>query len=332
MARVDIRWRPSGGRGEYEHVPSDVLMGRRILIKPVSVSGLIQTDVRGEQKDGKPRLRRDDPNDRKLLNVHALIAALALFPDPMREDKGQVVLPLRDKGYVLASLTCDVEYADNGDAVCTPLRMQVLHDTTIIDLFGRLSAVGMLLERADLPPKAALAAKRYRALIATGAPLAELREVADELRSWLDVSPHAAEQLDQPSADLAPEPPLSEGDKIASDELSVDETKRRLVSHYKIDRDQGIKKSKIAQFKALNGGKLVCEACSFSFEERYGEYAKDVIDVHHTRPLGTLLPNTMTKLSDLMLLCSNCHRVVHRRKKPLTPDELIGLLKSHGST
>lgn len=330
MARVDIRWRPSGGRGEYEHVPSNVLMGRRIVISPVSVSGLIRTDVQGEQRDGKPRLRRDNPNDRTLLNVHSLIPALALFPDPMREDKGEVLLPLRDKGYVLASLTCDVEYAENGDAICTPLQMQVLHDTSVIDIFGRLRSVGALLDRPDLPPRAALAAKRYKAIIATGIPSTELREVADELRWWLDQTPIAAEELDQPSLDVAPEPPAEAQDQISYEDLSVDETKRRLVSHYKIDRDRGIIKSKIAQFKQANG-RLYCEACAFSFEDRYGEYAKDVIDVHHTRPLGTLLPNTMTKLSDLMLLCSNCHRVVHRRKTPLSPDDLIALLKASGS-
>lgn len=326
MPQVDIRWRPSGGRGEYEHVPSDVLMDRRVIIDPVSVGGRpLTTDVRGRQKDGKPRLRRDDPNDRSQLNVASLIAALALFPDPMREDKGTLPLPLRDKGYVISSVTCHVEYAANGDAICTPLRMQILHDSSVIDLFSRLRGVGRLLGRADLPPKAAQAAELYQAILASGLPLAELRVAANDLREWLDKTPSAEDQVNAPSADVAPEPPQSDAEIVTYEDISVDETKRRLVSHFKIERDRGIAKKKIAQFKQTHG-KVFCEVCDFVFEERYGEYAKDVIDVHHTRQLATLLPNTMTKLSDLILLCSNCHRVVHRRKMPLTPDQVRSLL------
>lgn len=327
MPQVDIKWRPSGGRGEYEHVPGDVLMDRRIVIEPVSAGGnLIQTDAWGRQKDGKPRLRRENPNDRSLLNVPPLIAALALFPDPMREDKGVVTLPLRDKGYVLSSVTCHVEYAKNGDAICTPLRMQVLHDASVVDLAARLRSVGELVARGDLPAQAALAANHYRALLQAGRASSEFREVADELRAFLELAPEAAGGLDQPSLEIAPQADVAVEDNILFENLSVDETKRKLVSHYKIERDRNIRRIKVEQFKAINGA-LFCEACDFSFEEKYGEYAKDVIDVHHVRPLATLLPNTMTTLADLMLLCSNCHRVVHRKKEPLSREQLAELLK-----
>jgi len=326
MSQVDIKWRPSGGRGEYEHVPGDVLMDRRIVIEPVSNGGdLIRTDVWGRQKDGKPRLRRENPNDRSLLNVPPLIAALALFPDPMREDKGVVSLPLRDKGYVLSSVTCHVEYAANGDAICTPLRMQVLHDASVIDLAARLKSVGDLVSKLDLPRRAALAASRYRALLQTGQADSELREVADELREWLEQLPDVAGGLDQPSLEIAPAADVSVPNKVLLEELSVDETNRKLVSHYKIERDRKIRRIKIEQFLEENGS-IFCEACTFSFENEYGEYAKGVIDVHHMKPLATLIPNTMTTLSDLMLLCPNCHRVVHRRKKPLSREELMALI------
>lgn len=68
MAEVQVHWRPSGGRGEYEHVPQDLLLGRNILIKPISVAGaVLTTDAWGRIKDGKPRLRREDPNNRAIL-------------------------------------------------------------------------------------------------------------------------------------------------------------------------------------------------------------------------------------------------------------------------
>ena len=47
-----------------------------------------------------------------------------------------------------------------------------------------------------------------------------------------------------------------------------------------------------------------------------------VIDVHHTKPLHTLQPGDKTKLSDLALLCANCHRVVHSQRKWLSVAEV----------
>ncbi len=89
MPEVDLRWRPSGGRGEYEHVPQDILLGRNIIIDPVSVpNARIKTDAWGRIKDGKPRIRRENPNDRALLNVPQLIAALALLPIRSGKTKG----------------------------------------------------------------------------------------------------------------------------------------------------------------------------------------------------------------------------------------------------
>lgn len=78
-------------------------------------------------------------------------------------------------------------------------------------------------------------------------------------------------------------------------------------------------------------GRLVCEACGFDFSEKYGPSAEGIIDVHHTKPVHTLLPGDMTRLDDLALLCANCHRVVHSKKKWLTVDEIKELVSIHGT-
>nr|WP_241197755.1 HNH endonuclease [Pseudomonas chlororaphis] len=46
------------------------------------------------------------------------------------------------------------------------------------------------------------------------------------------------------------------------------------------------------------------------------------MDIHHTKPLHTLQPGDKTKLTDLALLCANCHRVVHSRRKWLSVAEV----------
>lgn len=69
-------------------------------------------------------------------------------------------------------------------------------------------------------------------------------------------------------------------------------------------------------------GKLECEACGFDFHKRYGTVGEGLIDVHHTKPVHTLKPGEKTHLKDLVLLCSNCHRVVHSSRRWLGIEQL----------
>jgi 5-methylcytosine-specific restriction protein A len=69
-------------------------------------------------------------------------------------------------------------------------------------------------------------------------------------------------------------------------------------------------------------GKLECEVCSFDFYETYGEIGKGFIECHHRIPLSELEPNTKTRLSDLALVCSNCHRMLHQKNNAIGIDEL----------
>jgi 5-methylcytosine-specific restriction enzyme A len=75
-------------------------------------------------------------------------------------------------------------------------------------------------------------------------------------------------------------------------------------------------------------GRLTCEACGFDFAAQYGDRGTGFIECHHTVPLHSLKPGTRTRLSDLALLCSNCHRMVHRRKQWLTVDALRSVLSA----
>jgi predicted HNH restriction endonuclease len=65
-------------------------------------------------------------------------------------------------------------------------------------------------------------------------------------------------------------------------------------------------------------GQLACEACGFDFSIKYGNLGAGLIEVHHTKPVHTLVDGDKTKLEDLALLCANCHRVVHSSRRWLT--------------
>lgn len=89
------------------------------------------------------------------------------------------------------------------------------------------------------------------------------------------------------------------------------EGERKFVLHQAIERDRKFRDKKIADFLAENEC-LFCELCHFSFKDSFPFLSKDIIEVHHITPLASLSKSTKVKLSDLMLLCSNCHFAIHQ--------------------
>ncbi|MFD0769767.1 HNH endonuclease [Bacillus sp. CGMCC 1.60114] len=73
-----------------------------------------------------------------------------------------------------------------------------------------------------------------------------------------------------------------------------------------------------------------CAVCGFDFERVYGERGKSFIEVHHVKPLSTLEEATeINPEEDLVPVCSNCHRMIHRKKDDvLTVEELRDVLKA----
>jgi len=68
-----------------------------------------------------------------------------------------------------------------------------------------------------------------------------------------------------------------------------------------------------------------CEACGFAFEDMYGDLGSQFIEVHHLRPLASLDEDAEVeyRLDDFAALCSNCHRMIHRRSDPADLDGLV---------
>ena len=108
------------------------------------------------------------------------------------------------------------------------------------------------------------------------------------------------------------------------DELEAPEGRAMLVAHYRRERNRKLREAKLASVIA-SGGQIDCEVCDFDFGATYGPLGEDFIEVHHVLPLH-VSGETMTRLDDLALLCSNCHRMIHRARPWLTPDELRKLL------
>ena len=94
--------------------------------------------------------------------------------------------------------------------------------------------------------------------------------------------------------------------------------------HRQRERNPGlVKKAKLAALR--KAGRLFCRACGFDFHEQYGDVGEGFIECHHLLPLS-VVERSKPKLRDIVLLCSNCHRMVHRRRPWLQMDQLTSLL------
>lgn len=105
----------------------------------------------------------------------------------------------------------------------------------------------------------------------------------------------------------------------------VEEGKKKLVQHYQRERNTALIKQ-VKESQLRKEGELRCEACGFSFKEKYGERGRDFIEAHHKKAILEIQPGEKTKLEDIALICSNCHSMIHRKMPYLSLDELRGVI------
>lgn len=71
-----------------------------------------------------------------------------------------------------------------------------------------------------------------------------------------------------------------------------------------------------------------CKVCAFDFGQVFGALGEGFIEVHHLDPIAEATGRRVVDpIRDLIPVCSNCHRMLHRRDPPLTLAELGGSRK-----
>lgn len=106
----------------------------------------------------------------------------------------------------------------------------------------------------------------------------------------------------------------------------------RILTRVHVTRERNkklVEKKKAAEL--ASNGRLVCQVCTFDFEERYGERGRGFIEVHHVKPVHTLVEGETTSLGDLALVCANCHRMIHSARPWLGLPELKAMLRMSDS-
>jgi 5-methylcytosine-specific restriction protein A len=112
-------------------------------------------------------------------------------------------------------------------------------------------------------------------------------------------------------ADVEGQTDLMEEFGIAA-QTSITEV-RKYAYHRKIERNR----TAAHHAKKFHGTR--CQACDLDFGERYGKIGQGFIEAHHLRPIATLeegVPVKYDVAADFAVLCSNCHRMIHRFSDP----------------
>ena len=136
-----------------------------------------------------------------------------------------------------------------------------------------------------------------------------------------EVDSSQVERLDKLYFEGEQEPATSD-DNEASE---FPEGRAAFVTHRKRERNPALIRA--AKANALKKfGRLFCHACGFDFGKVYGRFGEGFIEAHHSIPVSQLIDNSVSRVEDIALVCSNCHRILHRRRPWLEIEQLKELL------
>jgi predicted HNH restriction endonuclease len=154
------------------------------------------------------------------------------------------------------------------------------------------------------------------------------REIPDKVSQSIQFDRQAAGQLLQLIRQTFPDLAGGETAPSASNKTPGDaeeegvEGRARFKLHLRRERIPGLVRAK-KKAALATAGRLLCEVCEFDFAVFYGPIGEGFAECHHRIPVAKLDGTIPTRLSDLAIVCSNCHRILHRR-----PYHTVGQLQT----
>lgn len=143
-------------------------------------------------------------------------------------------------------------------------------------------------------------------------------EFADDQRRLAETAAAIRDQADQGRIEESPKITIDDEEEFPEGRILFRAHRSRERNHRLVERAKQI------AFK--KEGRLACQACGFDFHDTYGALGKGFIESHHILPISEIRSSVRTKVSDLALLCSNCHRMVHRQRPWLSMKDLSSIL------
>jgi 5-methylcytosine-specific restriction enzyme A len=91
----------------------------------------------------------------------------------------------------------------------------------------------------------------------------------------------------------------------------------------------GYERNRGARERCIKHYGMTCVICGFDFEKMYGEVGRDVIHVHHLKPLSEIGDTyRVDPIRDLRPVCPNCHVIIHKNNPAHSIDEVRAMIKS----
>jgi predicted HNH restriction endonuclease len=332
MATCSVRWRSSGGRGEFEFVPADSLEDREVQVFLEDLNLTIPAEVRGERKQGKPRLRKHEGNNRQKLHLPDLVMAIARLPAPAREDVlHAVTFPLQSKSFVMDAMDFDIIEDDGLTVTLAPLRVSIRNAQFQVELQDRIKAIADDLQNlpmiASKHPALAAAIEAHGAELKKAVNSLELRKAADAVNDLQAqvfglTNAGSATKLEEAAA----RPPVE-----LEEEIFGVEGKLLTRIHVYKERDKAFAARAKKFYRDKSGGKLCCEACGMDPLATYGPDGERCLEAHHRVPIEELQPDSITRVDEMAIVCASCHRIIHSKKPCLSVADVAKLVASDGA-
>lgn len=123
---------------------------------------------------------------------------------------------------------------------------------------------------------------------------------------------------------------ISQDNPLDIDTINIElETKIRKEGKVKYVYGKQYERNPKNRIEAIKYHGTKCVVCGFDFEKIYGNRGKGYIEIHHIRPLSFVREESnINPKTDLVPICSNCHRMIHRKKdNVLSIDDLKQIIK-----
>lgn len=144
---------------------------------------------------------------------------------------------------------------------------------------------------------------------------------------WSELLRRGTQAVEAPSKSHIPGTAASPGasrDVDAQDLAAIEGIAREVISYYK-------SRSRPLRDAALALGKGVCEACGTDFTLILDGQGVRVLQVHHRQQLSVGDEPRLTSVTDLAVVCANCHSLIHMDpKRALSIETLRGILHPDG--
>lgn len=127
--------------------------------------------------------------------------------------------------------------------------------------------------------------------------------------------------------------------EVFDETITFQEGLKKIVEVKIYERSCRLRQIAIEHF--TKDGEISCDACNFNYRKFYGEIGEGYIEIHHIKPIFKYENEELNKTIDKALMnvvpvCSNCHRMIHRRRhEPLSINyltEQINKNKTHHRT